>query len=153
MFARHERILTGVSPQTALIVRRLQPKARVSAVRRNLKEAGGKVAGKRMRKVFLGNRTGSGKGRQNRIQGFQLLRLILDALIVFLELGGELQFPHIKVKLPFCEGLPSQNPPVPHRIPPRAWPRWFLRWAYPARRWSIPYSWTISSETGDPVCF
>ena len=41
-FAQHERILTGASPQTALIVGRLQPKARVSAVRRNLKEAGGK---------------------------------------------------------------------------------------------------------------
>ena len=41
-FAQHERTLTGASPQTALIVGRLQPKARVSAVRRNLKEAGGK---------------------------------------------------------------------------------------------------------------
>ena len=38
-FAQHERTLTGASPQTALIVGRLQPKARVSAVRRNLKEA------------------------------------------------------------------------------------------------------------------
>ena len=42
VFAQHERTLTGGSPQTALIVGRLQPKARVSAVRRNLKEAGGK---------------------------------------------------------------------------------------------------------------
>ena len=42
LFAQHERTLTGGSPQTALIVGRLQPKARVSAVRRNLKEAGGK---------------------------------------------------------------------------------------------------------------
>ena len=42
LFAQHERTLTGASPQTALIVGRLQPKARVSAVRRNLKEAGGK---------------------------------------------------------------------------------------------------------------
>lgn len=42
VFAQHERTLTGASPQTALIVGRLQPKARVSAVRRNLKEAGGK---------------------------------------------------------------------------------------------------------------
>ena len=42
MFVQHERTLTGESPQTALIVGRLQPKARVSAVRRNLKEAGGK---------------------------------------------------------------------------------------------------------------
>ena len=42
LFAQHERTLTGVSPQTALIVGRLQPKARVSIVRWNLKEAGGK---------------------------------------------------------------------------------------------------------------
>ena len=42
LFVQHERILTGESPPTALIVGRLQPKARVSAVRRNLKEAGGK---------------------------------------------------------------------------------------------------------------
>ena len=42
VFVQHERILTGESPQTALIVGRLQPKARVSAVRRNLKEADGK---------------------------------------------------------------------------------------------------------------
>ena len=42
LFAQHERILTGASPQTALIVGRLQPKARVSIVRWNLKEAGGK---------------------------------------------------------------------------------------------------------------
>ena len=39
LFVQHERTLTGESPQTALIVGRLQPKARVSAVRRNLKEA------------------------------------------------------------------------------------------------------------------
>ena len=42
MFAQHERTLTGESPQTAQIVGRLQPKTRVSAVRRNLKEVGGK---------------------------------------------------------------------------------------------------------------
>ena len=42
MFAQHERTLTGASPQTAQIVGRLQPKARVSIVRWNLKEAGGK---------------------------------------------------------------------------------------------------------------
>ena len=41
-FAQHERTLTGASPQTALIVGRLQPKVRVSLVRGNLKEAGGK---------------------------------------------------------------------------------------------------------------
>ena len=41
-FAQHERILTGVSPQAALTVGRLQPKARVSIVRWNLKEAVGK---------------------------------------------------------------------------------------------------------------
>ena len=42
MFAQHERILTGASPQAALTVGRLQPKARVSTVRWNLKEALGK---------------------------------------------------------------------------------------------------------------
>ena len=42
LFAQHERTLTGASPQTALIVGRLQPKARVSIVRWNLKEAGSK---------------------------------------------------------------------------------------------------------------
>ena len=42
LFAQHERTLTGASPQTALIVGRLQPKARVPIVRWNLKEAGGK---------------------------------------------------------------------------------------------------------------
>ena len=42
VFAQHERTLTGASPQTALIVGRLQPKARVYIVRWNLKEAGGK---------------------------------------------------------------------------------------------------------------
>ena len=41
-FAQHERTLTGASPQIALIVGRLQPRARVSIVRWNLKEAGGK---------------------------------------------------------------------------------------------------------------
>ena len=41
-FAQHERTLTGASPQIALIVGRLQPRARVSAARQNLKEAGGK---------------------------------------------------------------------------------------------------------------
>ena len=42
VFAQHERILTGASPQAALTVGRLQPKARVSIVRWNLKEAIGK---------------------------------------------------------------------------------------------------------------
>lgn len=42
LFVQHEHTLKGASPQTALIVGRLQPKARVSAVRRNLEEAGGK---------------------------------------------------------------------------------------------------------------
>ena len=42
LFAQHERILTGASPQAALTVGRLQPKARVSTVRWNLKEALGK---------------------------------------------------------------------------------------------------------------
>ena len=42
MFAQHERILTGASPQATLTVGRLQPKARVSIVRWNLKEALGK---------------------------------------------------------------------------------------------------------------
>ncbi|MBR4839290.1 MAG: hypothetical protein IK005_02300, partial [Paludibacteraceae bacterium] len=42
LFAQHERTLTGVSPQAALTVGRLQPKARVSIVRWNLKEAVGK---------------------------------------------------------------------------------------------------------------
>ena len=42
LFAQHERTLTGESPQTAQIVGRLQPKARVSAARRDLEEAGGK---------------------------------------------------------------------------------------------------------------
>ena len=41
-FVQHEHTLKGASPQTTLIVGRLQPKARVSAARRNLKEAGGK---------------------------------------------------------------------------------------------------------------
>ncbi len=41
-FAQHERILTGASPQVALTVGRLQPKAKVSIVRWNLKEAVGK---------------------------------------------------------------------------------------------------------------
>ena len=48
LFVQHERTLTGASPQTALIVGRLQPKARVSAVRRNLKEAGGKHLARRI---------------------------------------------------------------------------------------------------------
>ena len=39
MFAKHERILTGASPQAALTVGWLQPKARVSIARWNLKEA------------------------------------------------------------------------------------------------------------------
>ena len=42
LFAQHERILTGASPQAALTVGRLQPKARVCTVRWNLKEALGK---------------------------------------------------------------------------------------------------------------
>ena len=42
LFAQHEHILTGASPQAALMVGRLQPKARVSIVRWNLKEAIGK---------------------------------------------------------------------------------------------------------------
>ena len=41
-FAQHERALTGASPQAALTVGRLQPKARVSIVGWNLKEAVGK---------------------------------------------------------------------------------------------------------------
>lgn len=41
-FAQHGHILTGGSPEAALIVGRLQPKARVSVVTRNLKEASGK---------------------------------------------------------------------------------------------------------------
>lgn len=42
VFIQHEHTLKGASPQTTLIVGRLQPKARVSAARRNLNEAGGK---------------------------------------------------------------------------------------------------------------
>ena len=42
LFAQHEHALMGASPQTALIVGRLQRKARVSTVRWNLKEAGSK---------------------------------------------------------------------------------------------------------------
>ena len=41
-FAQHGHILTGGSPEATLIVGRLQPKARVSVVTRNLKEASGK---------------------------------------------------------------------------------------------------------------
>ena len=41
-FVQHERILTGESPQRALIAGSVQPEARVSAARRNLKEARGK---------------------------------------------------------------------------------------------------------------
>lgn len=48
LFVQHERTLTGASPQTALIVGRLQPKARVSIVRWNLKEAGGKHLARRI---------------------------------------------------------------------------------------------------------
>ena len=47
LFAQHERILTGASPQAALTAGRLQPKARVSTVRRNLKEAVGKHLARR----------------------------------------------------------------------------------------------------------
>ena len=42
MFVRHAHTLKGASPQTALIVGRIQPKARVSAARRDLREADGK---------------------------------------------------------------------------------------------------------------
>ena len=42
VFVQHERTLTGESPQRALIAGSVQPKARVSVARRNLKEAGGK---------------------------------------------------------------------------------------------------------------
>ena len=42
LFAQHERVLTGASPQAALTVGRLQPKARVSIARWNPKEAVGK---------------------------------------------------------------------------------------------------------------
>ena len=42
LFAQHGYNLTGASPEAALIVGRLQPKARVSVATRNLKEAGGK---------------------------------------------------------------------------------------------------------------
>ena len=42
LFVQHERILTGESPQRALIAGSVQPEARVSAARRNLKEARGK---------------------------------------------------------------------------------------------------------------
>ena len=40
--AQHGCILTGASPELALTVGRAQPKVRVSAARRNLKEAIGK---------------------------------------------------------------------------------------------------------------
>ena len=39
---QHESNVTGASPQVALTVGRLQPKAKVSIVRWNLKEAVGK---------------------------------------------------------------------------------------------------------------
>ena len=42
VFVQHERTLTGESPPHALIAGSVQPKARVSVARRNLKEAGGK---------------------------------------------------------------------------------------------------------------
>ena len=42
VFAQHGHILTGASPEAALITGRLQPKARVSVATRNLKEVGGK---------------------------------------------------------------------------------------------------------------
>ena len=42
LFAQHGCILTGASPELALTVGRAQPKVRVSAARRNLKEAIGK---------------------------------------------------------------------------------------------------------------
>ena len=41
-YAQHEYQLTGASPERALIAGIAQPKARVSIVRWNLKEAGGK---------------------------------------------------------------------------------------------------------------
>ena len=42
LFVQHERVLTGESPQRALIAGSVQPEARVSVARRNLKEARGK---------------------------------------------------------------------------------------------------------------
>lgn len=42
MFVQQEHILTGESPQCALTTGSIQPTARVSTVRLNLKEAGGK---------------------------------------------------------------------------------------------------------------
>ena len=57
-FAQHERALTGASPQTALIVGRLQPKTRVSAVRRNLKEVGGKRLARCTRTWYKAERQG-----------------------------------------------------------------------------------------------
>ena len=58
LFAQHERTLTGASPQTALIVGRLQPKTRVSAVRRNLKEVGGKRLARCTRTWYKAERQG-----------------------------------------------------------------------------------------------
>ena len=42
LFAQHGSILTGASPQHALIAGSVQPKTRVSIVSWNLKEVGGK---------------------------------------------------------------------------------------------------------------
>ena len=42
LYAQHEYQLTGASPERALIAGIVQPKARVSIARWNLKEAGGK---------------------------------------------------------------------------------------------------------------
>ena len=57
-FAQHERTLTGASPQTALIVGRLQPKARVSIVMWNLKEACGKQLARCTRTWYKAGRCG-----------------------------------------------------------------------------------------------
>ena len=42
MCALRRTFLTGASPQSALVVGRIQPKTKVSIVRWNLKEVGGK---------------------------------------------------------------------------------------------------------------
>ena len=39
LFVQHERVLTGESPQRAFIAGSVQPEARVSVARQNLKEA------------------------------------------------------------------------------------------------------------------
>ena len=45
MCALRRTFLTGESPQSALVVGRIQPKTRVSVVRRNLKEVGWQISG------------------------------------------------------------------------------------------------------------